>query len=150
MSIMTALGGLIGTATGTGISETLSGVGDAAIKLRTAITGNLPPEKAAELEAHLADVEARLSEAQNKVNGIEAQSASFLVAGWRPIVGWICAFGVAYAFLFQPMAAWLSTGVHIPAPPVIDVGTLLTLLFAMLGLGGLRTFEKTKGIHNEH
>ena len=80
---------LIGSATATGVSETLDGIGSAAIKLREAITGDLPAEKRAELEMKYAELTARLSEAQTKVNEAEAGSISFFVAGWRPATGWI-------------------------------------------------------------
>ncbi|MBI5235576.1 MAG: hypothetical protein HY886_04935 [Deltaproteobacteria bacterium] len=147
---MNWLGSLIGSATATGVSETLNGVGEAAIKIREAITGDLPPEKRAELTIHLADIEARLAEAQGKVNEIEAGSTSFFVAGWRPAAGWSAVIGLCYTFFAQPFFAWASLNWGWTAPPAIDTGALITLLMGMLGLGGLRTYEKIKDVHNEH
>lgn len=150
MGIMTALGGLIGGATATGISQTLAGVGDAAIKMREAVTGDLPPEKKAELETKLADIEARIAEAQNKVNEVEAGSTSFFVAGWRPFIGWIGGLGVAYTALIQPLGAWLSSNYQWQPPPTIDTGALMTLVLGMLGIGTMRTVEKIQGVSNNH
>jgi hypothetical protein len=147
---MSWLGSLIGSATATGVSETLDGVGSAAIKLREAITGDLPAEKRAELEMKYADLTAKLSEAQTKVNEVEAASASFFVAGWRPAVGWMCVMGVGYTYIGQPFLSWASVNWGWQVPPVIDTGALMTLLLGMLGLGGLRTYEKVKDVHNEH
>lgn len=131
------------------ISGTLSGIGDAAIKIRTAITG-IDPAKQAELETHLADIEARLSEAQNKVNEVEAGSGSLFVAGWRPFTGWLCALGVGYTFLAQPLLAWASVNYKFQTPPIIDTGSLMALIMGMLGLGGLRTYEKATGSQSNH
>lgn len=150
MGLMTTLGGLIGGATATGISETLDGVGKAAVNIRSAITGDLPPEKKAELEIHLADIDVRLSEAQNKVNEIEAGSVSFFVAGARPAIMWICAASLAYTFLLQPFLAWGSVNFGWLAPPTIDTGSLMTLLLGVLGLGTMRSYEKVNGVHNDH
>ena len=64
---------------------------------------------------------------------------------WRPAAGWVCVAGLAYQFLFQPLAAW-SGGIHGWAPPpVLDLGDLYGLLFGMLGLGAYRSFERLKG-----
>jgi hypothetical protein len=93
-----------------------------------------------QLEADL-----QLALAQTEVNKVEAASADPFKSGWRPAAGWVCVAGLAYQFLFQPLAAW-SGGIHgWPAPPVLDLGDLYGLLFGMLGLGAYRSFEKTKG-----
>lgn len=150
MGINTWLGGLLGSAGASGVSEVVNGIGDAALKVRSAITGNLTPDKAAEVELHLADLEAQIAEAQNKVNEVDASSPSFFIAGARPAAMWVCVFGLAYSFLIQPFLEWASVNFGWVQPPVIDTGTILTLITGMLGLSGYRTFEKTKGIHNEH
>lgn len=150
MGIMTALGGLIGGATATGVTEMLNGVGDAALKAREAITGQLSPEKQAEFDLKMREVDARLSEAQNKVNEIEASSVSFFVAGWRPATGWICTIGFGYAAIIQPVFTWACIWQKWPAPPAVDSGALITMLTGMLGLGGFRSYEKTQGVHNDH
>jgi len=83
---------------------------------------------------------------QMEINKVEAASTSLFVAGWRPGVGWTCVFGLAYSFVAQPLLAWGSNIWTIPVPPELDMGTLITLLGGMLGLGGLRTAEKMKGV----
>lgn len=83
---------------------------------------------------------------QIEVNKVEASSSSPFVAGWRPAAGWVCVAGLAYAFLGQSLLAWLSAVKGWPVPPVIDVDTLIALLTGLLGLGGYRSFEKSKGL----
>lgn len=81
-----------------------------------------------------------LAKAQIEVNVEEAKSPSLLVSGWRPSIGWVCSGGLAYQFIVYPIAiAW------VPKIVQLDMGTLLTLLFGMLGLGAMRTTEKLKG-----
>lgn len=79
--------------------------------------------------------------AQVKVNEQEAQHRSIFVAGWRPFVGWTCGLALFYHFLVQPILVFFMDK---PAPS-FDMSTLSTILMGMLGLGGLRTFEKYKG-----
>ena len=86
---------------------------------------------------------------QLEVNKIEAASSSLLVAGWRPMVGWICATGLAYAAILEPIARFIATVgfAYLGVFPAIDTGITLQILLALLGLGGMRTFEKFKGVH---
>jgi len=83
---------------------------------------------------------------QVEVNKIEAAHRSIFVAGWRPCVGWICAFGIGYAFVLAPLIGW-AVAIWAPEarPPQMDLSQLVTLLLAMLGMSGLRTFEKRFG-----
>lgn len=83
---------------------------------------------------------------QIKVNAVEAQSTSPWVSGWRPGAGWCCVAGLAYTFLLQPLLSWASSISEFPVPPSIDTEYLIYLLGAMLGIGGLRTVEKVKGV----
>lgn len=85
--------------------------------------------------------------AQLKVNEIEAANPSMFVSGWRPAVGWICASALAMQFVAAPIGTWVAALAGHPVVfPNLDMGTLLTLLGGMLGLGGLRTFEKVNGV----
>ena len=89
-----------------------------------------------------------LAKAQLLVNQAEAGSGSIFVGGWRPAIGWICASGLFYEFLLSNLLPWtlqVTTGRVIPPMPELPMETLTTLLFGMLGLGGLRTIEKIKG-----
>ena len=150
MGLNTWLGGFIGSATASGASEVINGVGDAALKVRSAITGNMTPDKAAEVELHLADLEAKISASKDALNAVDAASASFFVAGWRPAIGWLGALGIAYQVFIWPMLTWASTIWGVPAPPAIDTGALMTILVSMLGVGTMRTVEKVKGVHAKH
>ncbi len=88
-----------------------------------------------------------LAQGQMETNKIEAASPSLLVSGWRPIIGWICGAGLAVQFLVSPLFTWIATLAGHPVVfPQLDMGTLLTLLGGMLGLGSLRTVEKLKGV----
>lgn len=91
--------------------------------------------------------EVQLALAQISVNQEEAKSANIFVSGWRPFIGWTCGSAFAYAFLVGPIITQVSTGYgyNWPLPP-IDMGNMMYVLGGMLGLGGLRTFEKVKGV----
>jgi hypothetical protein len=83
---------------------------------------------------------------QLEINREEAKSSSLFVSGWRPFVGWVCGFGLVYSFIGQPLLAWASLTWHFAIPPVLDLGTLLTVLGGLLGLGSLRTVEKINNV----
>lgn len=84
--------------------------------------------------------------AQIEVNKAEAAHASVFVAGWRPAIGWLCCAALAWAYVGAPVARW---AVAVWAPdvtlPDLDLSELWPLIMGMLGLGGLRSFEKVKG-----
>ena len=88
--------------------------------------------------------------AQIDVNKAEASHKSLFVAGWRPFVGWVCAGALAYHFILQPILVFAISvyGVSITLPE-FDMGSLMTILMGMLGLGGLRTFEKVQKVSRE-
>lgn len=109
-----------------------------------------PAEKAkaeAQIRAELMAAAVKESENQAEINKVEAGSSSVFVAGWRPAIGWVCAFAFAWQFAFAPIAAWVMTlvGVTIPMPN-IDNNNLMNLTMGMLGLGAFRSFEKWKGV----
>jgi hypothetical protein len=99
-----------------------------------------------ELAQLAADTE--LAKAQLEVNKAEAESTDFWRGGWRPGVGWTCCAGLAYTFLLRPLLPWFAVvaGLEVPPLPELDTGTLLTLLGGLLGLGGMRTAERLKGV----
>lgn len=80
-------------------------------------------------------------QAQIDVNKVEAASGSVFVAGWRPAIGWVGAAALAYSFILQPFI-----GIWIKDLPAIQYEYLMTIITAMLGIGGMRTFEKVKGV----
>ena len=86
--------------------------------------------------------------AQLAINKEEASSGSLFKGGWRPCIGWICGIAFGYHFVLQPVIIFIVAlvGIEIPELPEFDMSTLLTVLGGMLGIGGLRTYEKQKGL----
>jgi len=138
-----------------GIGSILEGVGKIAGDLVTTDKERIELE----LEGRKPDLEqARIDQAtdlaQVEVNKIEAASSNLFVSGWRPAVGWVGVAGLAYQFLVYPFLQWawaVGQGVDlIPhglnAPPDLNVEQLMTLLAGLLGFGGMRSFEKHKGV----
>ena len=91
------------------------------------------------------------SQAQAEINKIEAGHSSVFVAGWRPFIGWICGVGLLWAFILQPISVYFLTltGNSPENLPSIETDGLYQLVLAMLGMGGLRTFEKINGVARE-
>ena len=89
----------------------------------------------------------RANMAQIEVNKVEAQHRTVFVAGWRPFTGWVCATALAYHFIVEPVLVFFLSwyGIQIELPQ-FDMGSLLTVLMGMLGLGGFRTYEKKQGL----
>lgn len=89
-----------------------------------------------------------LVQGQLKVNEIEAQHTSVFVAGWRPGVGWICASALGWNYVLQPIIAWIAVvnGFDLADAPQLDTAELTTILLGMLGLGGMRSYEKVIGV----
>ena len=111
------------------------------------------PDKAEAAKARL-EMEAKLLEAataqagqQAAINQTEAANNNIFVSGWRPFSGWVCGAGLAWAFILAPIASWFIIAFDYKQTlPKLEVEYLLELVVAMLGLGGLRTFEKLKGV----
>jgi len=89
-----------------------------------------------------------LAKGQLEINKAEAASGSVFKGGWRPFIGWVCGAAFAYHFVLQPFIVFgvAAAGIEIPALPEFDMGSLMTVMMGMLGLGGLRTFEKKSGV----
>lgn len=116
------------------------------------------PNKAMEYQHEIAKItletdraqmqlEQALSMAQTDINKIEAASQDKFVSRWRPAVGWICAFGLLYATVIAPLLDWLGHNIAgWKEPPTLNAEVLTTTLFAMLGIAGMRSFEKYKGV----
>ena len=85
--------------------------------------------------------ETMLAKLQTDINVEDAKNPNLFVSGWRPFIGWICGTGLGYQFLVYPILVAYS-----PKIVQLDMGTLITLLAGMLGLGALRTQEKIKGV----
>jgi len=97
-------------------------------------------QQSGELAVLTADTQ--LATGQLEVNKIEAASSNIFVSGWRPFIGWICGVGLGTQFVVAPLVAnWYAI-------PQLDLEMLITLLLGMLGLGGMRTFEKIKKVNS--
>ncbi len=133
MSIITdAIGGILKP-----ISDVIDHVtvsGEDKYKLQTAM-----------LQAQIAAQEATTT-AQSDVDKVEAANNSVFVAGWRPAVGWVCASALAFQYLIRPLTQAVYAMLHQTAPalPGID-DNLWQLMFGLLGMGALRSFDKAKG-----
>ena len=101
-------------------------------------------QQTGQLEQLKADVQASL--AQVDVNKVEAASPSLFKSGWRPAVGWICAVALGVQFLLNPIGSWVAALMGHPVQfPPLDLGTLMSLLFGLVGLGAMRSFDKKVG-----
>ena len=89
-----------------------------------------------------------LAKGQLEINKEQAKHPSIFVSGSRPAVGWVCAIAFAYHFILKDLIIFGASfaGATLPELPEFDMGTLLTVLGGMLGIGGLRTYEKQKGL----
>lgn len=139
---------IIGAVLSGGIKPVFEGIGNLAKDIRQAITGEISPEKKAEIEQRAMEIEFIATKAQTDINLEEAKHPSVFVSGWRPFVGWICGFALGYAAIGDPLLRFVSkvcfnyTGEF----PEIDTAITMQALFGLLGLGAYRTFEKTKGV----
>jgi hypothetical protein len=104
----------------------------------------LEMQQAGEFKALEADLQ--LAMGQIEVNREEAKSPDFFRSGWRPFVGWTCGGGLFYQIMMRPLFGWIASNAWgWTEPPSLEMDTLLTLLFGLLGLGGMRTYERIKG-----
>ena len=92
------------------------------------------------------DGELKQTIAQLEINAREAGHPSIFVAGWRPFFGWSGGVGFVYATVGQPLLAWWAATKGWPTPPTLNLDLLWAVITGLLGIGGLRTFEKTKGV----
>ena len=104
-------------------------------------------EEKEKLKLQMKEIDAKLKEKQLDINKVEAGHKSLFVAGWRPFLGWISGLSIGYVYLFQPLLDMILQmfGVEVNWV-VLDLGQLMPLILGMLGLGGLRSFEKAKGL----
>ena len=138
-----------------GIGSILEGVGKIAGDLVTKDKERMELElEGRKLELEQARIDQATDLAQVDVNKIEAASSNLFVSGWRPAVGWVGVLGLAYQVLGYPLMQWawaFAQGVDLisqglSAPPDLDAEQLMTLLAGLLGFGGMRSFEKHRGV----
>jgi hypothetical protein len=112
------------------------------------------PDADTELKGKLAEAASQINNdyqlqlAQLDINKAEASSSSLFVSGWRPAIGWICGFSLCYAAILEPIARFTASVVftYVGAFPIIDTEITLQILLALLGIAGMRSYEKHKGV----
>ena len=132
------------------VDSMVNGVGNTLDKLFTSDEERLKAELEFEkLDLEKYKVDADLVKGQLEINKAEAQHKSIFVAGWRPFIGWVGGFALGYQFLFYPLLCWALTILKgydlikdIAPPPVFDSGPLFAVVMGMLGIGGMRSFDK--------
>ena len=124
-----------------GAEKTIVSLGDVADKLFTSKDEKLSHE---EVRMRILNTP---SLAQIGVNKQEAQHRTIFVAGWRPFIGWVCGIALLYNFILRDLISWLLVMYDktLTPPPELAMEHLMTVLLGMLGLGGMRTYEKLKG-----
>ena len=121
----------------------------ALIPLIDKVLGAVLPDPAAKTAAmtQLLGELGKLDQGQLQVNQAEAAHRSIFVAGWRPMIGWCCAFAVAYQYILLPLISWVAAVFALPIPPLPGLDdNLWQLTMGLLGMGALRSFEKIKGV----
>lgn len=138
------------------ISGGVKGLGDLALSFVKEF--HVSPERAAEMELAIQKQQdsvlqslIEVDKAQLEVNKEEAKSSSLWIAGWRPYIGWGCGTSFLYSTLIEPLMRWVAVVIfHYPGQfPVLDSNITMQVLFALLGMGGLRSWEKYKGVARE-
>ncbi len=112
------------------------------------------PDADTELKGKLAEAASQINNdyqlqlAQLDINKTESANVSIFVSGWRPAIGWICGFSLCYAAIIEPIARFIASVVFAYAGsfPVINTDITMQILMGLLGLAGMRTFEKHKGV----
>jgi len=101
-----------------------------------------------QVEAQMLGAMTSLVQGQLEINKTQAQHGSIFVAGARPAIMWICGIALGWNYILQPILSWVMFigGTDLAMAPQLDTSELTTILLGMLGLGGLRTYEKRLGV----
>jgi hypothetical protein len=127
---------------GGGIAEPIKAVGNIIDDLFTS------DEERLDKKAVLLRIAQRPGFVQAEINKVEAAHRSIWVAGWRPFIGWVCGAALAWNYIVHPLAVWLLLAFGdgtVLAPPQLSLGALMPVVLGLLGLGTLRTVEKSLG-----
>jgi hypothetical protein len=145
---------------GEGVKKVFEGIGGFIQDIASAIRGKVSPEEEARLIQRGAELQALIDQGQVEINKIEAASANVFVAGWRPFIGWVCGISLGAYYIPQALIAsfvWITqcfmilynttnvaAAVMPPYPNTFHAEEILGLVAALLGMGGLRSWEKTR------
>ena len=131
------------------MSIDIAGIGSLATAAAS-IVDKFWPDKT-ELEKAAIASELSVTLGQIDINKIEAASTNWFVAGWRPFISWICGAGLGYQFLFMPLINGVFLAFGAKAVFIaLDVSTLMACVSGLLGLAGMRTYEKKAGVESAH
>jgi len=120
-----------------------SGIGETAVKVAGVIDQFVETkEERKAADQLLMKIQQEPDKWQAEINKIQATHRTLFVAGARPFIMWICGVGLAFEFIINPILTWVTGDIG----PQINTGALMDLVLAMLGLGAMRTYEKTKGL----
>lgn len=102
-----------------------------------------------EIEKVVIDFMRQVDTGQIEINKEEAKSPSMFVAGWRPFIGWCGGIGICYQFVLRPLVDAVTAIIDptLPTLPSADINEIVGLVSAMLGVAGLRTYEKIRGVN---
>jgi Holin of 3TMs, for gene-transfer release len=161
------IGGIIGNLFAGGVGDVVEKVGNAIHQNVTSDKERMALENEAkkaeqDFSIRLAEMDTDLAKGQQAVNMEEAKNPHLFVAGWRPFIGWLCGITIGIMFIpkclvitsFWSYKVYLSLSGHaanlpdLPPFPDMGSGEIMGLVSAMLGLGGLRTWEKVKGVES--
>lgn len=124
---------------------------DAFTPIVNKVLGYIPdPTQKLEAENALRTSLQAWDKAQTDVNAVEAANSNVFVSGWRPATGWLCVFAIGWHYICMPIGLWLAA-IYSPGLVLPDLSdnTMTDLIFGMLGLGGMRSFERIKGVNNK-
>lgn len=127
----------------------ITGIGEVA-DLASTVVNKIWPDKTAEEQQEIAAA-AALIQGQLNIDNTEAANQNTFVAGWRPFIGWICGSGLAWNYIGIPVVGAIMIIVGHPVViPQADLSEMMPILIGMLGLGGMRTYEKVNGVNSGH
>jgi len=132
----------------------------AALSLGSTLIDRLVPDKTAAAAAKIQLIEMQTKGELDQITGqltvdqAEAGSKSTFVAGWRPFVGWACGAAFVYVYILQPFMQFalvaFKVNFDIAKMPALDIADMMPVLLGMLGLGAMRSYDKTSGNGNGH
>ena len=127
------------------MANDITGLGAVADLAGTVISRIWPDKSEAEKQQLAAAVS--LVQGQIAINHVEASNPSVFVSGWRPAIGWICGAACAWNWVGLKIALFVAAymGHQLVLQPA-DIGEMMPVLLGMLGLGGLRTYEKVSRV----
>jgi hypothetical protein len=130
-----------------------TGIGEVA-NLATSIVNKIWPDKSQQEKDALAFqmqqmvLQSDLLKGQMAIDQAEASNKSIFVAGWRPGIGWACGAAFAWTYVLEPLASFTLSAIGHPVKlPALDISGMMPVLLGMLGLGGMRSLEKVKGLN---